>query len=58
MIAVKPPLGIMPHDIWIEKRIQDLLEAMRRYSEANMVIPIEWIDELDQLIKGESYGRN
>lgn len=50
MSELKPPLGIMPHKIWVELRVQDLLEAMKRYSESNMVIPREWIEELQQLI--------
>jgi hypothetical protein len=45
----KPPLGVMPKDIWEEKRYIDLLEAISRYIEANKQPPYEWIDELYEL---------
>lgn len=48
----KPPLGLMPFDIWkkslFEKRIYDIFDAMRRYSNENVAIPVEWIDELER----------
>ena len=40
------PIGVMPHSIWIERRRLDILAAIKRYSEAGMVIPPEWADEL------------
>ena len=40
------PIGVMPHCIWIERRRLDILAAIKRYSEAGMVIPPEWADEL------------
>ena len=45
-ISLALPLGVMPHSIWIERRRLDILAALKRYSEAGMVIPAEWADEL------------
>lgn len=44
-VKQKPPLGLMPNDIWKLKRLQDIKSAMGRYAGANMEIPKEWIDE-------------
>ena len=46
----KPPIGIMPRYIWIEKRIEDIKTAMKRFSEAEEDIFEEWYVELGQLI--------
>ena len=45
----KPPIGLMPKEIWETKRINDIFDAMERYSKANQPIPIAWIFELKQL---------
>ncbi len=45
----KPPLGIMPRDIWDEDRMLNLLAAMARYIEEGFKVPPEWIDELNDL---------
>lgn len=42
----RPPLGIMPRFIWLEHRLQDLHEAMKRYVEADKRIPSEWMAEV------------
>lgn len=47
MNSEKPPLGLMPYEIWEERRIEAILEAMKRYSDAKMVIPFTWILELE-----------
>jgi hypothetical protein len=49
-VQPKPPLGIMPRYLWIEKRIQDLAEAIGRYIESPFPIPTEWVDERNQLL--------
>jgi len=36
--------------LWIERRIGDLLAAMQRYSQAGMVIPVEWIEETSETV--------
>lgn len=45
----KPPLGLTPHFIWIEQRIEDIIKAMDRYREADKEIPKKWYFELAHL---------
>ena len=44
-VKKKPPLGLMPNDIWKLKRLQEIKSAMGRYTGEDMEIPKEWIDE-------------
>lgn len=50
----KPPLGLRPRKYFElevkQNRINEIIDAMSRYSQANKPIPIEWIDELRQYI--------
>lgn len=43
------PIGITPKDIWLKKRKQEILDAIIRYTEAEIMIPIEWAKELREL---------
>lgn len=47
----KPPLGLTPKYIWEAQRVQAISEAMDRYMSANKAIPLEWIQEYNNLIK-------
>lgn len=51
--------GICPKNIYWERvsneRKEDILNSMKRYSELGMVIPLEWIEELDKL--SVNYGK-
>ena len=47
----KPPIGIKPKFIHDSERMEEIMEAMERYSKAEMPIPLEWIVELRQLLK-------
>lgn len=47
----KPPLGITPHFIWIERRIEEIKEAINRRIEIKENVPHEWYIELAQLEK-------
>ncbi len=47
---MKPTLGVMPKYLWYEKRAFDLIEAINRRIEAKQPIPIEWIEEYNELI--------
>ena len=47
--AIKPPIGIMPRDMWDRERQKDLADAMERYLEAGMKIPAEWIEEYNEI---------
>ena len=48
-MKAKPPIGIKPRNLWIEKRISVILDAMFRYEEAKLEYPKEWVIELDWL---------
>lgn len=45
-----PPLGLKPKYIHDKTRIKEILDAMERYSERRFPIPIEWVEELKELI--------
>lgn len=47
----KPPLGIMPRYIWLEKRITDLLQTMLRYMEQPDLENIQKIKKLNDELK-------
>ena len=47
----KPPLGVMPKDVWDRKRIQNLSSAINRYLFNRKEIPIEWVKERNKLIE-------
>ena len=50
----KPPLGIIPKDLYEIKvnmeRIDMIIAAMKRYSEAGRPIPVRWVEELEERI--------
>ena len=46
-----PPLGLTPKLIHNKKRVLEILDAMERYSYQRFPIPIEWIEELRELIE-------
>ena len=54
---VKPPLGIIPKKIWKEQRLGDLRDAIDRYLEANQRVPVEWIEEYNELLVDVIKGR-
>jgi len=49
--STRPPLGIMPYLIWKEHRKSELMEAIRRYLNAELKVPPEWITELNEHCK-------
>ncbi len=48
---VKSPLGIIPKNVWKKQRLGELRGAVERYLEANQRIPIEWIEEYNELLE-------
>lgn len=50
--AVKPPIELMPRQIWLNKRYEDVCCAIERYEIASMDVPVEWIEEYN-LLKDE-----
>ena len=49
-IVNKPPLGIKPRFIWEEERIIEIKSAVFRYTEADRKVPVEWIEEYNDLV--------
>lgn len=47
----KPPIGIMPKEIWEENRLEALKEAMERRKQVNLPIPLIWVEEYNELLK-------
>lgn len=51
--APKPPIGIMPPDIWIDHRVKELAGAIQRYAEfdARHESIAKWAQEIVDLRK-------
>ena len=47
--VTKPPIGVMSREMWNRQRRKDLADAMARYLEAGMKIPVEWIEEYNEI---------
>ena len=47
--AVKPPLGITPREILDEERLIEITGGIQRYIEADVTIPISWMEELNEI---------
>lgn len=45
----KPPLGLKPRWVHDLRRVEDILDAIERYTDANMSIPKAWVEELKDL---------
>lgn len=46
---IKPPLGLKPRYIHDEQRVDDICRAMIRYMNNKQPIPIEWLEEYNEL---------
>lgn len=53
----RPPLGLMPKDIWIEQRLEDVMAAIDRRLEIKSPIPSEWIEEYNWLLTETEKGK-
>lgn len=47
---LKPPIGLVPRNVWKDQRKRDIIEAIRRYNDAGIRIPNHWINELASLV--------
>ena len=47
---VKPPIGLRPKWVSDKERLNEVRSAIVRYYDAELKIPIEWIEEYNQLI--------
>lgn len=54
----KPPLGIEPRYIHDEKRKEALIGAILRYIDNDMEIPVQWIEEYNDICKDHPHPKN
>ena len=47
---VKPPLGLKPRKEWCIERQCDIMDSIERHKEAGKNVPIEWYEELCDLL--------
>lgn len=52
METMRPPLGVMPNEIWVEKRKLDLSRAIHDYivDRHSCNLMVAWLDELKDLV--------
>lgn len=56
--AKKPPLGVKPRHFHDEERRQDLAGAIVRYIEdREMEVPVEWVNEYNELTRRKKEAR-
>lgn len=51
MKYIKPPEGLMPKEIHDMHRVHDIKMAITRYLEHRKPIPLEWIEEYNELVR-------
>ena len=51
----KPPIGLTPKWVIDEKRLKEVRAAIVRYYDAKLKIPIEWIEEYNDLIGNNKF---
>lgn len=49
----KPPLGIVPRWMHEGQRLRELRETIVRYMQHGEYLPLEWIEEYNDLIRAE-----
>jgi hypothetical protein len=47
---IKPPIGLRPKWVSNRERLNEVRGAMVRYYDAELKMPIEWIEEYNELI--------
>ena len=48
------PLGLIPKRIRNAERRKEILAAVMRYAVEEKVIPLEWLEEYNELLEGEA----
>ena len=48
-VPQRPPLGLMPQNLFLEHRMSEVTSAIKRYKKANKLVPSQWYDELNDL---------
>jgi len=46
----RSPLGLVPKDVCEEKRFYEVCSAISRYYSAGFKIPLEWVEEYNELL--------
>ena len=49
--AVRPPLGLVPKWVRQKERYYEVCGAIARYYDAGKKIPIEWVEEYNELVE-------
>lgn len=49
--TVAPPIGVIPRNLHEERRMKELDSAIMRYISAHMLIPLEWLEERNELLE-------
>lgn len=49
-LIVKPPIGLRPKLVSDKERLNEVRGAIVRYYDAELKIPVEWIEEYNKLI--------
>lgn len=52
----KPPLGVEPKYIADYQRFIDISKAISRYWDAGLKIPLEWVEEYNELVEKVRWG--
>jgi len=52
---IKPPIGLRPKWVSDKERLNEVRSAIVRYYDAELKIPIEWIEEYNHLTDSNSY---
>ena len=47
---IKPPIGLRPKWVSDKERLNEVRDAIVRYYDAELNIPVEWIKEYNELI--------
>ena len=48
-VYTKPPIGVKPRWLHDSERLKDILDAIERYTNADLPIPKDWVIELRDL---------
>lgn len=47
----RPPIGIMPKEIWLENRLDEIRHAAGRYLNDLRPVPDQWLEEIDWILE-------
>jgi hypothetical protein len=54
ILPISPPRGVAPKYIWMLQRADNLKRAIQEYTDVNLVVPVEWITEYNELVNDEA----